>query len=143
MEKQHLSKSGMRNYECLYIIGSQIPDAARAELIAKFQKMAGADATVDKWGIRKFATPIDYRREGFYVLMNFKAPAETVGKISALMNITEGIVRYMFISKTEKELKYDVARKTRAQRPESGEQKPDQTEFKPRETAKKTAPQTV
>jgi len=61
----------MRKYECLYIIASNVEEAARAELITKFQKMAGAGVSVEKWGLKKFATPIDYRKEGFYVLMNF------------------------------------------------------------------------
>ena len=100
-----------RNYECLYIIGSQITDDKRGDLITKFSKMASANTTVEKWGMRKFATPIDYRKEGFYVLMNFVADSDVVGKMSALMNITEGLVRYMFVVKDEKQINADANRK--------------------------------
>jgi len=100
-----------RNYECLYIIAGNVADDKRAELIKKFTDMAGAGATVDKWGMRKFATPIDYRKEGFYVLMNFSADADLVGKMSKLMNITDGLVRYMFTTKNEKQIKADADRK--------------------------------
>ena len=101
----------MRKYECLYIIASNVEEAPRAELISKFQKMAGTGTTTEKWGLKKFATPIDYRKEGFYVLMNFSGDAELVKKMSSLMNITEGIVRYMFVGKDDKQIAQDVARK--------------------------------
>lgn len=101
----------MRKYECLYIIASNVEEAPRAELISKFQKMAGTGTTVEKWGLKKFATPIDYRKEGFYVLMNFSGDTELVKKMSALMNITDGIVRYMFVAKDEKQIAQDAARK--------------------------------
>ena len=101
----------MRKYECLYIIASNVEEAARAELISKFQKMAGAGVSVEKWGLKKFATPIDYRKEGFYVLMNFSGDAELVKKMSSLMNITESVVRYMFVGKDDKQIAQDIARK--------------------------------
>ena len=101
----------MRKYECLYIIASNVEDAPRAELISKFQKMAGTGTTIEKWGLKKFATPINYRAEGFYVLMNFSGDEKLVGKMSSLMNITDGIVRYMFITKDDKQIAQDTARK--------------------------------
>ena len=100
-----------RNYECLYIISSAITEEKRNEIIAKFQKMAGSNTTIEKWGMRKFATPIDYRKDGFYVLMNFQATNDLVAKMTALMNITEGLVRYMFIVKDEKQINADAVRK--------------------------------
>ena len=127
-----------RNYECLYIIANNVSEEKRNEMIDKFQKMSGTDAKIDKWGTRKFATPIDYRKDGFYVLMNFTADNETVGKMSKLMNITEGLVRYMFIVKDEKQIAADATR--RVQRAESkaryiakmaAEPKTDATEDKP------------
>jgi len=98
-------------YECLYIIENTVNDEKRKELIDKFAKMAGSDCKVEKWGMKKFATPINYANEGFYVLMNFSASPDLVAKISSLMNITEGIVRYMFVCKDEKQIAQDAARK--------------------------------
>ena len=89
-----------RQYECLYIIANDVTEAKRNELIEKFSKMAGESCKVEKWGMKKFATPINYKKEGFYVLMNFENESEVPGKIGALMNITDGIVRYMFIEKS-------------------------------------------
>ena len=101
----------MRKYECLFILASNVEEAPRTELISKFQKMAGTGVSVEKWGLKKFTTPIDYRKEGFYVLMNFSGDIELVKKMSTLMNITEGVVRYMFVCKDEKQLAQDAAKK--------------------------------
>jgi len=131
----------IRKYECLYIIASNVEEAARTELTAKFQKMAGAGTSVEKWGLKKFATPIDYRKEGFYVLMNFSGDTALVAKMSALMNITEGVVRYMFVCKDEKQIAQDIAKKAarrearaaREAQMESGESRPEKPERPKRE----------
>ena len=100
-----------KNYECLFIVASNVSEEKRNDLIAKFAKMVGSDTTVEKWGMRKFATPIDYRKEGFYVLMNFTSTGETIEKTSKLMNITDGLVRYMFVQKDEKQIAAAKAKK--------------------------------
>ena len=102
-----------RKYECLFIVASNVSEEKRGQIISQFSKMAGADATVEKWGMRKFAKPIDFRREGFYVLMNFESNADVPAKMSAKMNLTDGIVRYMFVAKDEKQLSADTQRKTK------------------------------
>jgi len=92
----------MKQYECLYIIANNVSEEKRNGLIEKFSKMT-EDKTikVEKWGLKKFATPIDYKKDGFYVLMNFSANTQIPKKIGDLMNITEGIVRYMFVCKDD------------------------------------------
>jgi len=90
-----------RQYECLYIISSAVKEDARKALVEKFGKMAAADVKIELWGMRKFATVIDHKTEGFYVLMNFAATPDVPRAIGDLMNITDGIVRYMFVCKDE------------------------------------------
>ena len=102
-----------RKYECLFIIASNVPEEKRSGLIAKFSKMAGDDTTVEKWGMRKFAAPIKHRKEGFYVLMNFSAASDVVGGMSKLMNITDGIERYIFVVKDERQLAAESQRKNK------------------------------
>lgn len=103
----------MKNYECMMILGSNLTDDKRAALIKKFQTMAGKDATVEKMGMRKFTVPINYRKEGLYVLLHFKAEGNVVKEMSHLMNITDGVERYLFIQKDEKMLAADAERRAR------------------------------
>jgi small subunit ribosomal protein S6 len=102
-------------YECLFIIASDVKDDARAALVEKFSKMAGAGAKVEPWGLKKFASIINHKKEGYYYLMNFSASPEVPAAIGNLMNITEGMVRYLFVNKDEqKAIKVKKAKKAEA-----------------------------
>ena len=93
----------MNNYELLYIIAADVAEDKREELIKKFssyvETKGGTVNGIDKWGMRKFAYPIDFKREGFYVLMIITLSPTEVDAMGKLMNITEGIVRQMFVRK--------------------------------------------
>lgn len=93
----------MNKYELLYIISSDVAEEKREELIKKFasyvENKKGTVEGIDKWGMKKLAYPINFRNEGFYVLMNITMNPEDVDAMAKLMNITEGIVRQMFVRK--------------------------------------------
>ena len=93
----------MNKYELLYIISSDVAEDKREELINKFSSYVaskgGTVEGVDKWGMRKLAYPINFKNEGFYVLMNIQLNPTDVDAMSKLMNITEGIVRHLFVRK--------------------------------------------
>ncbi len=93
----------MNKYELLYIISSSATEEQREGVIEKvktlIEKNGGEIAGTDKWGMKKFAYPIDFKNEGFYVLVNFNANPEAVAVINNTMNITENIVRQMIIKK--------------------------------------------
>ena len=56
--------------------------------------------SLEKIGTKKFAYPINFKNEGYYVLMTFEvADAKVVDDMNKLMNITENIVRQMFVRK--------------------------------------------
>ncbi len=93
----------MNKYELLYIISSDVAEEKREELISKFasyvEAKGGVVEGIDKWGMRKLAYPINFRNEGFYVLMNMTFDPNEVDAMAKLMNITEGVVRQMFVRK--------------------------------------------
>jgi len=93
----------MNKYELLYIISSDVAEEKREELIKKFasyvENKKGTVDGIDKWGMKKLAYPINFKNEGFYVLMNITFDAQEVDAMSKLMNITEGIVRHIFVRK--------------------------------------------
>ncbi len=91
-----------KSYECMIVVDAKVNEAKRDELIARFQKMAGEQTTVEKMGQKKY---------GFYYLLNFSATPDVPAKMTALMNITEGINRHLFIAKTDIMLAQDVIRK--------------------------------
>ena len=93
----------MNNYELLYIISNELSDEAKEAVIAKFSAIitdnGGTVDSVDKWGTRKLAYAINYKTEGYYVLLNFEAEASVPALIKEQMLITEGIVRHMIVAK--------------------------------------------
>ena len=93
----------MNKYELLYIISADLAEDKRETLIEKFKAYVenknGVVEGIDRWGIKKFAYPINFKNEGFYVLMNFSAQPEVVNEMNKLMNITDNIVRQMFVAK--------------------------------------------
>ena len=89
----------MNKYEMLYILKSDLSDEARDAVIAKFENIVknagGSVEKTDKWGVRKLAYDIDYKSEGFYVLMTFEAQTSLVVEMERIANITDGIIRRM------------------------------------------------
>ncbi len=90
-------------YELMYIVSSAASEEQREALINKFSAMVeekgGKIVSLEKMGMKKFAYPINFKNEGFYVLMTFEADSVVVDEMNKLMNITENIVRQMFIKK--------------------------------------------
>ena len=93
----------MNKYELMYIISSTATEEQREEVIAKFKSFVeakgGVVSGVDKLGMKKFAYAINFKTEGFYVLMNFEADGAVVSEMNNQMNLADLVVRQMFIRK--------------------------------------------
>ena len=108
----------MNRYEMIYIIDTGLEEAARKELIEKVSALISANGgeieKVDEtWGKRRLAYAIDYKTEGWYVLVNFKAPAELPRELERNLQINENVLRYLVVKLEEKR----SAVKPRAARP--------------------------
>lgn len=93
----------MNSYELLYIIDNEISDEAKEAVVAKISAVisdnGGTVENVDKWGARKLAYPINYKTEGYYVLVNFSAEASLPAELERVMRITDSVVRFLVIKK--------------------------------------------
>ncbi|MBQ8468406.1 MAG: 30S ribosomal protein S6 [Clostridia bacterium] len=93
----------MKSYELLYIIDNSLSEEQKGALVEKVSSIitanGGTELNVDKWGERKYAYPINYKTEGYYCLVTFKAEVNAVKPISDLLNITENVVRHMIVTK--------------------------------------------
>ena len=87
----------MNKYEMLYIIDGDLTDETKEALIAKFVNVVnengGKVEKVDKWGMKKLVYPINYKTEGYYVLMSFESTGALVDELKRIAGITDGIVR--------------------------------------------------
>ena len=93
----------MNKYECLYILAPDLAEDVREGLINKFSDMVtkagGTVDGIDRWGNKHLAYAINFKHEGYYVLMNVTANATTPKEIESLMHITDGVMRCMFVRK--------------------------------------------
>ena len=93
----------MNKYELLYIIDNDLSDEAKEAVIAKISAVVtdngGTVDEVDKWGTRRLAYPINYKSEGYYVLVNFSAEPALPAELERVMRITDSIVRFMVVKK--------------------------------------------
>ena len=92
------------NYEVVYIIDPAQGEEGIAALVAKFQTLAeqnGTDVSVEEWGSRKLAYPIDYKTEGYYVLVNFTSAPEFPRELDRKLRINDGIMRSLIVCKGE------------------------------------------
>ena len=107
----------MNKYEVVYIIDPAVEDEARKALIAKFNDLiTGNGGSVDKveeWGKRRLAYAIDYKTEGYYVLVNFQAEADLPKELERNLQISDSVIRYQVIKLIERK----VGIKPRAVRP--------------------------
>ena len=92
----------MNRYEMIYIIDADLEETARKELIEKVSTLitnnGGEIEKVDEtWGKRRLAYAIDYKTEGWYVLVNFKAPVELPRELERNLQINENVLRYLVI----------------------------------------------
>ena len=92
------------NYEVVYIIDPAQGEEAVAATVAKFQALAeqnGSNGVVEEWGKRKLAYAIDYKTEGYYVLMSFTSAPEFPKELDRVLGISEDIMRSMIVCKGE------------------------------------------
>ena len=89
-------------YETIFVIDAALAEDQINAIVEKFKALIDANATtesVDGWGKRRLAYPINYKTEGYYVLVNFESQAEFIAELERVYNITDGILRTIVVRK--------------------------------------------
>ncbi len=95
----------LRKYETLFVIH---PDRVEEKdaVVEKVNEIIQADGgevlKTDEWGLRKLAYPIEKKKQGYYILMEFAAPAETPAKLEQYYRIDERVIRFIVVKLEEK-----------------------------------------
>ena len=91
----------MNQYEVMYVIDTALEDSARTELINRFSELVtkngGEVDRVDEWGKRRLAYAINYKTEGYYVLMYIKAPSDLPRELERNLQISDNVLCYLVI----------------------------------------------
>ena len=92
----------LNKYETDIVVDATLTDEEIEVVVEKFKALIAANGTVDSvdvWGKRKLAYPIDYKTEGYYVLINFTSEPDFIKELDRNYNITDGILRTLTVRK--------------------------------------------
>lgn len=94
----------MKNYEVLFILDPVMDDSEKDAMIERVKEIindGGEAGEVDIWGNRKLAYEINKKKDGFYVLIQFKANADMPKELDRRLRISDSIMRHIIVCKDE------------------------------------------
>ncbi len=87
----------MKTYEMLYVLDASLADEVKDSFVAKFESIVanfnGKVISTDKWGVKKLAYPINYKNDGYYVLMTFEAEGAAVKELDRVAGLSVEVLR--------------------------------------------------
>ncbi len=93
----------MKTYEMLYVLDAGLTDEANEALVKKFEDVVASSGSkvvsTDKWGVKKLAYSINYKNDGFYVLMTFEAEGSVVKELDRVAGLTSEVLRRVITAK--------------------------------------------
>jgi small subunit ribosomal protein S6 len=101
----------LNDYESVIIFTPVLSDEQLKDAVSKYRNMitenGGELVHEENWGLTKLAYPIDKKTTGFYVIYEYKAPAEFVAKFELAFRRDERIMRFLSTSLDKHALIYN------------------------------------
>ena len=89
----------MNHYEAVFILNPVLSEDQVKESVKKFEDFLISEGSeiisVEHWGLKKLAYPIQNKQSGFYNLIDFKAANTTVESFETELKRDERIMRYL------------------------------------------------
>jgi small subunit ribosomal protein S6 len=93
------------NYEILLMLDPELAEQRQDEIVTRarelIERSGGTWVRHDVWGRRRLAYEIDHKGEGLYHLLQFDVEPETLGELSRILRITDGVMRHMATRRIE------------------------------------------
>lgn len=89
-------------YESIFIINPEIGEESVKAVIEKFKNLLETSAqleSIDEWGKRRLAYPINDQNDGYYIMANFSAEPSFPRELERIYKITDGVIKYIVIKK--------------------------------------------
>ena len=91
----------MRKFETLLLISPELAAGARDTMLASLteiiQKEGGSVVAADHWGMRDLAYPVRKQMRGYYVRLEYTAPAPCVAELERNIRFNEGIFKFLTV----------------------------------------------
>ena len=105
----------LKNYETVFILTPLLNEAQVQETVEKFRQVLKENSAEiiheENWGLRKLAYPIQKKSTGFYILIEFKGPAEIVDQLEIAYRRDEKVVRFLTTVLDKHALSYNERRR--------------------------------
>jgi small subunit ribosomal protein S6 len=99
----------MNIYENMVILNAALSDEEAETAVTKIKDLVtgqgGEVLKVDVWGRKKLSYEIKKQKKGFYVLLSYKAPSQTIKKLEELYKVTDSVLKYMVLKLGAKQIK--------------------------------------
>ncbi len=93
-----------RKWETLFIIHPDRVDE-KNQILEKIKEIVqakeGEILKIEEWGMRKLAYPIQKRRQGYYVLIEFSGLASLPKDLEEFFRVDERIIRFIIVKLEE------------------------------------------
>ena len=89
-------------YELMAVYSLAKGEEVAKELVEKFKALIEANGTLDsveEWGKRRLAYPINDEAEGYYLLLNYTCAPEFPAEFDRILKITDGVLRSLIVKK--------------------------------------------
>ncbi len=110
----------MRIYEELFVLR---PDVTEEEVNALLDQLrpvittgGGTIEKEEKWGVRRLAYRVEKKTEGFYILLQFNAPPQTVRELERRLRVQDSVMKFITVRIDEKLKKIEKRKKQREKR---------------------------
>jgi small subunit ribosomal protein S6 len=122
-----------RLYETTFIVNASLDDTQVDSVIGRVQdvivKNGGTANAINKWGRKRLAYSINKKTNGFYVNIEFTAPAPLLASLERAFQLDEMILRFLTIQLDQKA----IAARAKAQAAAAAPPATDPAPVQPRE----------
>jgi small subunit ribosomal protein S6 len=92
----------MRRYEAVFVLAPTLTDEEVDQAIDLFKRTAedkGAEiVSIDKWGRRRLAFPVEKHTEGVYIIFTLDEPAAVaVNELERRFKVTDSVIRFLTV----------------------------------------------
>ena len=94
----------MAKYETVAVFSVKAGEEKAKELVEKFKALIEANGTIesiDEWGKRKLAFPVNKLQEGDYTLINFHADPTQIAELDRVLRINDAVQRHMIVCRED------------------------------------------
>ena len=96
----------MRKYEALLLLSPELGAENRQEILdnlkGTLEGQEGSILTVDDWGMRDLAYPVQKKSRGHYTRIEFAAPPTAIAEFERIVRITDGIMKFVTVKLADK-----------------------------------------